>query len=113
MLAAPSPGVPQGFPRTLMSMPWWVTEQKVSADNHLREPHVHVDHQYVAIADSIDAVQSPAHPFRWVSVDEMDGLRMFEDTRLLARGLFPIIADLAAGSLDVTGVFSSLGGGVG
>ncbi len=30
--------------------PWWITEMLVPANNHLDEPHAHVDHQYVAIA---------------------------------------------------------------
>jgi hypothetical protein len=68
-----------------------ITEMLVPADNHLGEPHVHVDHQYVAIADSPVPVSEPVHPFGWYSMDELDGLPMFPDTVLLAKALFPLI----------------------
>jgi hypothetical protein len=68
----------------------------VPADNHLSEPHVHVDHQYVAIANSPVPVSEPAHPFGWSSVDELDALPMFPDTVLLAKALFPQIGAVAA-----------------
>ncbi|MGH3908294.1 MAG: hypothetical protein ACRDTE_29540 [Pseudonocardiaceae bacterium] len=56
-------------------------------------------YQYVAIADSPVPVREPVHPFGWFAEDELDGLPMFEDTRLLARALFPRIGsiDAAAG----------------
>jgi hypothetical protein len=68
----------------------------VAADNHLAEPHVHVDHQYIAVAESPVPVSEPVHPFGWFGADELADLRMFEDTRLLAGALFPRIAALAA-----------------
>jgi len=37
----------------------------VPADNHPGEPHVHVDHRYVAIVDSPVPVSEPVHPFGW------------------------------------------------
>lgn len=91
LLAGPSPTLPAGSPHTLVPPPWWITEMLVPADNHLAEPHIHVDHQYVAIADSPVPVRNPAHPFGWYSVDELDGLPMFPDTVLLAKALFPLI----------------------
>lgn len=109
LLAAPALGVPEGFSRALMPMPWWITEQPVAPDSHVGERHVHVDHQYVAIAMSPAVVVQPAaHPFRWVSVDQLDGLGMFEDTRLLAHRLFPMMSALTAGVMDAAGVLSTL-----
>jgi 8-oxo-dGTP pyrophosphatase MutT (NUDIX family) len=91
LLACPSPTLPEGSPHTPVPQPWWITEMLVPADNYLSEPHVHVDHQYVAIADSPVPVSEPVHPFGWYSVDELDGLPMFPDTVLLAKALFPLI----------------------
>jgi 8-oxo-dGTP pyrophosphatase MutT (NUDIX family) len=96
LLACPTPTLPGGYPHQRVAAPWWITEVMVPADNHLAEPHVHVDHQYVAIADSITPVREPVHPFAWFAQDELDGLKMFEDTRLLAGTLFPVIGSIAA-----------------
>jgi 8-oxo-dGTP pyrophosphatase MutT (NUDIX family) len=96
LLAAPSPGLPRGYPHERVAAPWWITEMLVPADNHLAEPHVHVDHQYVAVAESPVAVRAPAHPFGWFGAEELAGLAMFEDTRLLARALFGCIGSITA-----------------
>lgn len=96
LLAGPSLTLPAGSPHTQVPQPWWITEMLVPADNHLDEPHVHVDHQYVAIADSPVPVSEPVHPFDWYSVDQLDGLSMFPDTVLLAKALFPLIGSVAA-----------------
>ena len=90
LVACPSLRVPVGSPHTPVPQPWWIAEMLVPADNHLGEPHVHVDHQYVAIADSPVPVSEPVHPFDWYSVDELDGLSMFPDTVLLANALLPL-----------------------
>lgn len=96
LLACPSPTLPAESPYTPVPQPWWITEILVHADDHLDEPHVHVDHQYVAIADSPMPVSAPVHPFDWYSVDELDGLPMFPDTALLAMALFPHIGAVVA-----------------
>jgi 8-oxo-dGTP pyrophosphatase MutT (NUDIX family) len=96
LLACPTPTLPPGYPHERVAAPWWITEVLVPADNHLSEPHVHVDHQYVAIADSPVPVSEPAHPFDWYSAEDIERLPMFEDTRLLARVLFPQIASVAS-----------------
>ena len=96
LLACPSPMLPLGYPHERVAAPWWITEVMVPADNHLSEPHVHVDHQYVAIADSPVPVSEPVHPFDWYSPQDIERLPLFEDTRLLARVLFPQIASVAS-----------------
>jgi 8-oxo-dGTP pyrophosphatase MutT (NUDIX family) len=96
LLAGPSPTLPLGYPHNRVAAPWRITEVMVPADNHLDEPHIHVDHQYVAIADSPVPVSEPVHPFAWFCAEELDGLPMFEDTLLLARALFPRIGPVAA-----------------
>lgn len=61
-------------------------------------------------------VSEPAHPFAWFAEDELDGLSMFEDTRLLARALFPVIGSIAAaaeagGESDLLRVLAASGMG--
>ena len=95
-LAAPSARMPHGYPHPVMAQPWWITELRVPRDNHLGEDHIHVDHVFVAVADSIDPVSQAEHPFTWCSEEEV--LRsevVFEDTKVLAKELFARIGDLA------------------
>ena len=102
LLEAPAPALPTGFPSThaRVPLPWWIIQQQVPADNHLPEDHVHVDHQYVAVVDDPEPVRAPAHPFAWYWPHELGELRMFEDTRLLAKLLFSCIDDLTGGRWD-------------
>lgn len=98
LAAAPAAPVPAGLPalRAVVQPPWWIVEQPVPADNHLAEPHVHVDHLYVAVAEGPEPVTPPRHPFGWYPADALAGLRMFADTRLLAASLFGDIERVAA-----------------
>jgi 8-oxo-dGTP pyrophosphatase MutT (NUDIX family) len=72
-------------------LPWWLLEHPVDGDNHLAEPHLHVDHKYVAIADTITPTTPPEHPFAWYRPDELDGLRMFDDVRVI---VLAVVAEL-------------------
>lgn len=105
LIGCPAPALPVGYPHAAVAAPWWITELMVPADNHLSEPHVHVDHQYVAVADSPVPISEPVHRFGLFGEDELAGLAMFGDTRLLASMLFPRIAGLveadAAGPVDL------------
>jgi len=100
LLACPSPVLPAGYPHKPVAQPWWVSEMLVPADNHLDEPHVHVDHQYVAVVDSPVPVSDAVHPFAWYRQDELVGLAMFDDTRLLADALFPQIGRIDAAAKE-------------
>lgn len=98
-LAAPvAPALPDELPglRRVVEPPWWVLEQPVPGDRHLAEPHVHVDHLYVALSCSEEPECTPAHPLSWHRAAELGGLGMFDDTRLLAGALFADIAHIAA-----------------
>ncbi|MGH3811029.1 MAG: NUDIX hydrolase [Pseudonocardiaceae bacterium] len=101
-LEVPTPPLPGGFPRThvRVPLPWWIIEQRVPADNHLAEPHVHVDHQYLAVVDDSEPGRAGEHPFAWFTADEVSELAMFEDSQLLALMLFSCIGDLANGQQD-------------
>jgi 8-oxo-dGTP pyrophosphatase MutT (NUDIX family) len=105
LLEVPAPALPAGFPHERVAPPWWITEQPVPVDNHLSEPHTHLDHQYVAVTDVTEPVRSAAHPFGWYSPELLPGLEMCEDTRLLAEVLFSCIEDLADGRLDDVSAF--------
>jgi 8-oxo-dGTP pyrophosphatase MutT (NUDIX family) len=98
LLGAPAPPLPSGFPFPVVPRPWWIVEQPVPADNHLGEPHVHVDHTYVAVVDTSGTPNGAgaAHPFAWYGADELGGLDVIEDTRLQAKELFARIGDLVA-----------------
>jgi len=104
LLEAPAPALPAGFPHERVAPPWWITEQQVPADNHLREPHVHLDHQYVAVTDITEPACEPAHPFGWYSAELLPEFEMPEDTKLLAKVLFSCIDDLVEQQLDSAAV---------
>ncbi len=92
----PAPGLPDGFPHERVEPPWWITEMPVPSDNHLAEPHIHVDHQYVAVAPGPEPSTAAAHAFNWYALEDLQALDMPEDTKLLAKMLFEVIGDLAA-----------------
>jgi hypothetical protein len=61
------------------------------------EPHVHIDHQYVAIALDCTPTLVPAHPFRWYHVADLDDVEMFADTKLIATALLHDIGAVSTG----------------
>lgn len=90
--------LPAGYPHPAVIPPWWITEINSVPDNHVAHPHVHIDHQYVAIADDPVPAGPAVHALVWYTEAEVAEIDMFEDTRLLAKALFGGIDDLAAGS---------------
>ncbi|MBC7299515.1 NUDIX domain-containing protein [Nocardia salmonicida] len=103
LLRRPTVPLPQGYPlHVVTDEPWWTTLTDVPGDNHLAEPHRHLDHQYVAIADSVEHVRTPEHPFGWFGPDDLDELEMFDDTVCLAAWIFPHIDQLADQGLGHT-----------
>jgi len=100
LIGAPTPGVPVGFPHATVAAPWWITEQDVPPDNHLAAPHVHVDHQYVAVVEGPTPASKAVHRFGWFGPGDLADLMMFEDTRLLATVLFSCLDDVVTGRMD-------------
>jgi 8-oxo-dGTP pyrophosphatase MutT (NUDIX family) len=96
--------LPVGYPHLQVAQPWWINEMSVPADNHLAVPHIHVDHQYVAIADEPTTRSSAAHAFSWHGEDDLTELPMFKDTKLLAKVLFSCIGEIVAGEADLRGL---------
>ncbi|MEV0299082.1 NUDIX domain-containing protein [Nocardia sp. NPDC050710] len=113
LLSWPSLALPSGYPYPAVAQPWWTNELLVPADNHVDEPHVHIDHQFLAVAHGAEQVSQPAHPFGWYSAEDLDRIDMVSDTRMLARMLFPMIADIIAaaesGPADLLRVISGVG----
>lgn len=98
LLPAPAPDLPDGYPHPRVAQPWWITELSCPPDSHLAEPHVHVDHQWVAITANPDPSLPAAHPFRWFTAEEIAELRTPEDTALLAKVLFNSIEEITTAS---------------
>ena len=96
-LPAPTPWTPDDVTATgkLVNPPWWILEQPVDSDNHVADPHFHIDHIYVGVAGVAESLTHPAHPFSWHPLAELADLNMFDDTRSLATALFPKIESLA------------------
>lgn len=83
----PAAPLPPGPDLRRVAHPWWIMEHPVPADNHLAEPHVHVDHLYVALGAGPAPGARPAHPFGWYAAADLPGLPMFDDARALALAL--------------------------
>ena len=99
LAAGLSEPLPPDLPVLVVAQPWWIVEHPVPSDNHLGEPHIHVDHLYVGVADDTTSTSS-AHPFAWYTAADLAGLDLFEDTRAIALELFGRIGDLAAASTE-------------
>jgi 8-oxo-dGTP pyrophosphatase MutT (NUDIX family) len=98
-VSAPAARMPSGYPHPVMDQPWWITELRVPRDNHLAEDHVHIDHVFVAMADSTEPVAEPEHRFTWLREEEvLQSGAVFEDTKVLAKELFALIGDLVGQS---------------
>jgi len=115
LVAPPAAPVPAGYRGRRVMPPWWIAEYQVAGDNHVRDPHVHIDHLYVALAEGTADGPGAAgggqaeHPFGWYAATDLAGLDMFDDARLLARSL---LAGLA-GEADRAGPAAALVSGLG
>ena len=95
LVPGPQAPMPSGFPHPGVCPPWWVVEFRAQADNHTPERHVHVDHVYLALADEPGTVSGAAHEVRWFTAAEAASEPgIAEDSRLQAKELFMIVADL-------------------
>lgn len=99
LLPGPATPLPGGFPHATVCAPWWIVELRARADNHTPEPHVHLDHVFLAFAAGGPA-GVPAHETRWFSELEIAHVGgISEDSRLQARELFPRVAEIGAAAL--------------
>ena len=136
LVSPPAAPVPRGYRGRRVAQPWWIAEYHVPADGHLDAAHVHVDHLYVALADSAPPATAPdgaggvtatgrprevagpgavpvpgaaAHPFGWYAARDLPGLDMFDDARVMALSLLTGLADGA----DSAGPAAALAAGLG
>jgi 8-oxo-dGTP pyrophosphatase MutT (NUDIX family) len=86
--------LPPGYPYRPVPPPWWTVEIPVGPDRHTPTPHVHVDHQYVALAKTTVPVQPPAHPFEWRRSVELSGDGLIADAQGQAAALFATLPEL-------------------
>ncbi|MGH3095153.1 MAG: NUDIX hydrolase [Streptosporangiales bacterium] len=94
LVPAPGPPVPGGLGCPTPGRPWWICEHPIPGDNHLAEPHVHVDHKYVGVAASLEPVGAAAHPFSWYAVDDLAAAGVPDDVRTLAEASCQCLVEL-------------------
>ncbi|WP_245601798.1 NUDIX hydrolase [Hamadaea tsunoensis] len=85
-------------------LPAGIAEQHVPPETRLPEPHIHVDHLYLAVADPTQTAE-PELPFAWYAVNDLDNLDMFPETRTAAQRILTDIdaIGLAAGAMTAAG----------
>ncbi|WP_344651515.1 NUDIX domain-containing protein [Cryptosporangium japonicum] len=87
---------PDGYPHRPVSPPWWTVEIPVGPDRHTDADHVHVDHQFVALAASGTAGTTD-HPFVWrTEADLSEPDAIIADARGQAKLLFARLHGLTA-----------------
>ncbi len=94
LVGSPTVPLPPAYAQRQVPHPWWVLELVVRSDNQLGEPHVHVDHQYLAVAEDPVPHRPGEHPFGWYRADQLDALPMFDGTRDTAWMLFDRLDEL-------------------
>jgi ADP-ribose pyrophosphatase YjhB (NUDIX family) len=92
----PGPGLdePDGVDEPSVTAPLWIVEQQVPAERREPEPHVHVDHLYLAVAEETTPRPGAELPFGWYTADQLTAVDMFADTRARAAYLLDQIAGL-------------------
>ncbi|MEO7194234.1 MAG: NUDIX domain-containing protein [Pseudonocardiaceae bacterium] len=99
----PGPGfdVPDGADDPSVIVPLWIVEQHVRAERREPEPHVHVDHLYLALAEASAPALDAELPFEWYAAGQLAAVGMFADTRARAAYLFDRIDVLAEPAVSV------------
>lgn len=95
MLPGPAVPVPDGYPHAAVEPAWWIVQMLANPDSHTAEPHVHLDHVFVAVATDVVPVGEPVHKVVWFTAEEVavaDGIA--EDSRLQATELFTQVTKL-------------------
>jgi 8-oxo-dGTP pyrophosphatase MutT (NUDIX family) len=86
--------LPPGYPYQPVPPPWWTVEIPVGPDRHTPADHVHIDHQYVALARETAPAGVPAHPFEWRRATELTGDAFIADAQAQAAVLFSLLPTL-------------------
>lgn len=82
----PGPGLdePDEAVEPSVIAPLWIVEQQVPAERREPEPHVHVDHLYLALANVTAPALDAELPFAWYTAGQLAAVDMFADTRVRA-----------------------------
>jgi len=82
----PGPGLdtPAGADESPVITPLWIVEQHVPAERREPQPHIHVDHLYLALTPATPPTPDAELPFAWYTTDHLNTLDMFSDTRARA-----------------------------
>lgn len=78
-----------------MIAPLWIVEQRVPAERREPEPHIHVDHLYLAVAEASVPAPDAELPFACYAAGQLAAVDMFADTRARATYLLDRIKILA------------------
>lgn len=85
LLARPGLYLPTIEEANEVAVPWFIREQVIPGDNHVRGPHVHVDLQYVATCE--DPEGEGSHEWRWFGAEELGDVETLGDCGPTARFL--------------------------
>lgn len=96
LLPGPALDEPDGAGEPPVITPLWIVEQHVPAERREPEPHIHVDHLYLAFAEAAVLAPDAELPFAWYTAGQLDAVDMFADTRARAAYLLERIDVLAA-----------------
>jgi 8-oxo-dGTP pyrophosphatase MutT (NUDIX family) len=89
LLPGPALPLPDGFPHRPVVAAFWIVEMPASPDNHTAEPHVHLDHLFVAVVDDDRPPADAETAVRWFTQGEIsEAPGISEDTRLQAKEVF-------------------------
>ena len=95
-LIHPYAGILPPNPAAVVPVPLWITEHEVPAERRLPEPHIHVDHLYLAVPTSENPEINPELPFHWYGSEQLTDLEMFPDARSGLLLLFPLLDQLTS-----------------
>jgi 8-oxo-dGTP pyrophosphatase MutT (NUDIX family) len=87
LIPGPMAPFPASFPHGPAPAPWWICEGAASPDGHTAEPHVHVDHIFLALAGPArpPLERLPDHRLEWFPHDRLiHDSSVSQDSRLLA-----------------------------
>ncbi|MDQ3760574.1 MAG: NUDIX domain-containing protein [Actinomycetota bacterium] len=103
----PGPGLdePDGADEPSVIAPLWIVEQQVPAERREPERHIHVDHLYLALAETRAPAPGAELPFVWYVGNQLAAVDMFEDTRARAAYLLDridVLAEATAAPFPVT-----------
>jgi 8-oxo-dGTP pyrophosphatase MutT (NUDIX family) len=100
LVSAPRQPLPAGFPHAAPPLPWWVVEMPASPDGHTATPHAHLDHVFLAVAESDQPEGAAAHRVGWFTADMLASeAGIAEDSRAQAKELVSYLPEIIPADL--------------